>query len=534
LENQFSSELSKLHGHPFSSTASTDRPYLSSSFREALSSLYYGLEYGTRVLLLSAEPGVGKTTLLHYWERRIQQRGRTLLVSSNADNAADMLLNLTVQIGGFAPGDLNVTGLQTYDVLRTLETSPGNPFLLQLDFKENSAGSALKILNHLTTFESFKTKSLRVVIAVRDQVAEQLQRSEFAHDIKRVPLDPLMAAEVEGYIEYRLRMAGWRGGPLFTPKGYASIAERSSGNPSVINEICFKLLQRSESQNDRSDKKDHNQRFPIDDPFVDSVISGQKSASTQPPDNIVDQVASPTAPLNRLAATITIIVLMLVIAIGGLWYEIAAKANPAKRVSISTIPTPNIAQTHEIPQDRTVARSSKEALKTSATDVAAKAAAVSTVAVHITPRVVSPSPAAVSLKDAGYSPEPVGQKDLRFSNVPPSPRVSPSAIATLSSAPAQTPPAHSAIASGQPSRAEEQTTAEKEEEAAAAKPTAEEMAAHEIRLGDTYMKRGEYDKALFSFSRALAFAPNDQEAQEKTRRAAWRFSKAWAGNKPRP
>ena len=45
------------------------------------------------------------------------------------------------------------------------------------------------------------------------------------------------------------------------------------------------------------------------------------------------------------------------------------------------------------------------------------------------------------------------------------------------------------------------------------------MAAHEIKLGDTYMRRGEYDKALFSFSRALAFAPNDQEAREKLKRA---------------
>src|SRR5262249_6244068 len=155
----------------------------------------------------------------------------------------------------------------------------------------------------------------------------------------------------EGYIEYRLRMAGWRGGPLFTPRVYASIAERSSGNPSVINEICFKLLQRSESQNDRSDKQDHNQKIPIDHSFVDSVISGQRSASTQPPDNIADQVASPTPPLNRLAATIASIVLILVIAIGGLWYEVATRAHPAKRVSISTIPTPNIGQTHAIRQD---------------------------------------------------------------------------------------------------------------------------------------------------------------------------------------
>lgn len=145
--------------------------------------------------------------------------------------------------------------------------------------------------------------------------------------------------------------------------------------------------------------------------------------------------------------------------------------------------------------------------------VAVRADPVGTGAMHVTdtPRVVSPSPATGLIKDAGHSKLPIDQKGPKFSSSPPSPNVSTSAIGSLSSAPTQKPPPHTAIASGRPATSEDGP--------AAAKQTAQEMAAHDVRLGDTYMKRGEYGKALFSFSRALAFAPDGQEAEEKIKRA---------------
>jgi cytochrome c-type biogenesis protein CcmH/NrfG len=45
------------------------------------------------------------------------------------------------------------------------------------------------------------------------------------------------------------------------------------------------------------------------------------------------------------------------------------------------------------------------------------------------------------------------------------------------------------------------------------------MADYQIRLGDAYMRLGDYDKAVLSFSRAIAFAPDDEEALKKMRRA---------------
>jgi len=44
-------------------------------------------------------------------------------------------------------------------------------------------------------------------------------------------------------------------------------------------------------------------------------------------------------------------------------------------------------------------------------------------------------------------------------------------------------------------------------------------AAYQIRLGDAYMNLGDYDRALQSFTTALALAPNNSEAYRKLKRA---------------
>jgi Tfp pilus assembly protein PilF len=45
------------------------------------------------------------------------------------------------------------------------------------------------------------------------------------------------------------------------------------------------------------------------------------------------------------------------------------------------------------------------------------------------------------------------------------------------------------------------------------------MAEREIELGDGYMSSGDYNKAIFRFSRALTLAPDNKQAREKMRRA---------------
>lgn len=539
LENQFSFDLSELRDNPFRQAADTSYPYLSSSFREALAALYYGLEYGSRILMLTAAQGMGKTTMLRHFERRIHDRGRSLFLSLSHDKGVEVLHKLLAEIGGTVTiDDLPMMRVQADEILIRL-VKVENPFILLLDYDENAAEFALESLNHLTSLESFDKGLLRVVIAGSPDVAEKLQGSAFADKVRRVPLAPLPAAEVESYIDYRLRLAGWKSGGPFTAKACTLIAERSSGKPSAINEICFDILQNpTELESERSDSPPGNKDSVLDEYDVDSAPRGP-----------LPTVPMPAHSLKRRTAALTCIVIVLILAIAGFWYRNEIKAHAARHVT-AEIAVPVAAALHSgVPYDwrstqlpnpahavtgagatgkgvsGTTTEAASEPVRNretvsqvatppvSAASSSAPVKAVSnTVAVRLTgaaPPILSSSPAAAVLKNDGDEPAKAIAKDDRVIT-PPLPRiVAPGQTPASSPVQQQTTAAHVAAVRGVAAAAEGN----------GATHTADEMAAYEIRLGDAYMNVGDYDKALASFSRAITFAPDNKAAEEKIKRA---------------
>src|SRR5881296_4231644 len=67
----------KLREQPFGVTPDPRYLYLSSTHKEALASLYYGVEAGRGFLALIAKPGMGKTTLLFHLLEKFRSSART-------------------------------------------------------------------------------------------------------------------------------------------------------------------------------------------------------------------------------------------------------------------------------------------------------------------------------------------------------------------------------------------------------------------------------------------------------------------------
>jgi len=533
LENQLSFNLSELHDNPFGQTAAAHYPYLSSSFREALGALYYGLEYGNRILMLTAEPGLGKTTLLRHFERRRQDRGRTLFVSAGHQRGPDVLRKLLTEIGGTAASD-DLPGMWVrVDEILTGPSEVEDPFILLLDYDQNGAGCALEILRHLACLESFETRVLRVVIAVSPEVGEEFQRSEFADEIRRVPLSPLTAAEVESYIDYRLRLVGWRGNRPFTASTSASIAERSTGRPSAINEICLNLLREpAKSEGRRPDSASTKKDSISNEYYVDMSASESHITAT-------------AHLLNRRTAALACIVLALVLTVAGLWYRSATKTHAAKHAAAEItapfaiplhyavlhdaqpqrLPNPvhtpmaNRIRSNGFASDATADPASEPARDRKTvrlSRIASPPASVllsttpgqmithDTVAVRLTSAVEAPpaAPTTVVLNNTGsHSGEAIAKMDHVTEQL--SPIAVPHRVSTSSPVPQQTTASHPTAVRGADVAARDRSR------------HTEEMAAYQIRLGDAYMNVGDYDKALRSFSSAIAFASNDKQSEEK-------------------
>ncbi|PYV64774.1 MAG: hypothetical protein DMG97_34000, partial [Acidobacteria bacterium] len=106
--------------------------------------------------------------------------------------------------------------------------------------------SVLETLRLLSNFETPTEKLLQIILAGQPQLAQRLASPELAQLYQRISiratLIPFDLEDTRNYIEHRLKIAGYRGPPLFTPAAVRSIWERSSGVPREINTLCFNAL----------------------------------------------------------------------------------------------------------------------------------------------------------------------------------------------------------------------------------------------------------------------------------------------------
>jgi hypothetical protein len=122
----------------------------------------------------------------------------------------------------------------------------GMRFVLVIDEAQNLDDSVLETVRLLSDFETPTSKLMQIILSGQPQLALKLARPALAQLRQRIAilsrLEPFSPAETEQYIGYRLGVAGYDGGPLFTSEATAIIAARSGGIPRNINNLCFNAL----------------------------------------------------------------------------------------------------------------------------------------------------------------------------------------------------------------------------------------------------------------------------------------------------
>jgi general secretion pathway protein A len=236
----------KLKEQPFGVTPDPHFLYLSGSHREALASLFYGVETGRGLLALVAPPGMGKTTLLFRLLDHLRRSARTAFLFQTQCDSFGLMRYLMGDLGIDTRGQDFVTMHERLNELLVRETNSGRRFVLVIDEAQNLDNSVLETARLLSDFETPSKKLLQIVFAGQPQLAEKLQRPELAQLRQRISilgrLEPFSASEVTHYIHHRLRVAGLSSGSLFTPEASARIAASSKGIPRTINLLCFNAL----------------------------------------------------------------------------------------------------------------------------------------------------------------------------------------------------------------------------------------------------------------------------------------------------
>lgn len=235
-----------LREQPFGVTPDPRFLYLSAAHREALASLYYGIEAGRGFLGLIAKPGMGKTTILFHLLEKFRSTARTAFIFQTQCNSREFMAFLLSELGYEGDNTDFVRMHEEFNKRLLQEARAGHRFIVVVDEAQNLDSSVLESVRLLSDFETPRAKLLTIILAGQPELASKLASPALVQLRQRVSivnrLEPLPAWELKNYIDHRLKVAGYEGGQLFTDEALAKVAQFTEGIPRNINNFCFNAL----------------------------------------------------------------------------------------------------------------------------------------------------------------------------------------------------------------------------------------------------------------------------------------------------
>jgi general secretion pathway protein A len=235
-----------LQEQPFGVTPDPRYLYFSAMHREALASLFYGIETGCGFMTLVAPPGMGKTTLLLHLLERLRRSTRTVFLFQTQCDSREFFRYLLTDLGV----DANHQDMaQMHEALNSVLLSNarmGRRFVLIIDEAQNLKKTVLETVRLLSDFETPAAKLMQIVLSGQPQLADRLSHPDLMQFRQRISivsrLSPLTRVEMMNYIHHRLNVASYAGPPLFNYDAIDQILAHSDGVPRNINNICFNAL----------------------------------------------------------------------------------------------------------------------------------------------------------------------------------------------------------------------------------------------------------------------------------------------------
>jgi len=232
---------------PFGVTPNPAFLFSSRMHREALQSIIDSIESNLGFTVLLGDPGMGKTTLLLQILSQYRDKARTAFIFQTQCRRHELLRYLAADLGLQNATHDEVFLHQQLAEMLVNEARARRKVLIFIDEAQNLHHSSLEAVRLLSDFETPTAKLLHIILAGSARLGETLLGTELSQLAQRVSticrLNPLAPEEIDGYITYRLRVAGCSlADTLFSPEALSDVAKESKGVPRVINSLCHRAL----------------------------------------------------------------------------------------------------------------------------------------------------------------------------------------------------------------------------------------------------------------------------------------------------
>src|SRR6266849_7648733 len=215
--------------------------------REALAQLLYAIHERKGFILLTAEVGMGKTTLLQSLRNELDSTTALAYVSNSMLPFQGILEYMLEEFEIEKPADSShaqrLVALQNFLLERH---RAGQNTVLILDEAQNLYPQTLEQIRLLSNFETTKEKILQIVLVGQPELLARLEMPELRQLKQRISImctiPPMTRSGTRNYIRTRLRMAGARDLGIFTDAAVEHIVEYANGIPRVVNTVCDHCL----------------------------------------------------------------------------------------------------------------------------------------------------------------------------------------------------------------------------------------------------------------------------------------------------
>ena len=231
---------------PFRITPHTDFFFQGANRGATLEALLYAITHDEGIVKVSGEVGSGKTMLCRVLMERLPQTVETIYLA-NPSLSRDEIL--------FAIGDelkLELGKDRTTRVLRALQEhlirlfGEGRRVVVLIDEAHAMPDETLEEIRLLSNLESNRHKLLQIVLFGQPELDEHLDTAGMRQLRERITqsfqLEPLVRSDIENYVDFRMRAAGYRGPKVFNSGAIKLIASASQGLTRRVNILSDKAL----------------------------------------------------------------------------------------------------------------------------------------------------------------------------------------------------------------------------------------------------------------------------------------------------
>lgn len=228
---------------PFTLLPDPDFLFWAKSYQRAITVLEYGMATRAPLTVVTGEVGTGKTTLVQYLLRSIDENTVVGLISNAKGDRGDLLrwvLNaLEVE---HSPGEDDYVALfQSLQNFLIEEYSSGKHVALIIDEAQNLSQEVLEELRMLTNINSGKDELLQIILVGQPELRDMIRRPSMRQFAQRVSvtyhIEPMDLPTTRAYVRHRLQHVGGAGDEI-SSAAVACIFEESGGIPRMINKLC--------------------------------------------------------------------------------------------------------------------------------------------------------------------------------------------------------------------------------------------------------------------------------------------------------